>query len=79
MKDFMQLAENLLNYAPKDMDVIRRITVTNDSCMLLINPLEIHEEFVVNVLSMHPTFKYEVKSLPDGEMFIISMKGADDD
>lgn len=79
MKDFMQLAENLLNYAPKDMDVIRRITVTDGSCMLLINPMEVHEEFVVNVLSMHPTFKYEVKSLPDGEMFIISMKGADDD
>ena len=79
MKDFMQLAENLLNYAPKDMDIIRRITVTDDSCMLLINPLEIHEEFVVNVLLMHPTFKYEVKSLPDGEMFIISAKGAEND
>lgn len=78
MKDFMQLAEELLNYAPKDMDVIRRITITNNSCMLLINPMEIHEEFVVNALSMHPTFTYEVKSLPDGEMFIISMKGADD-
>lgn len=76
MKDFMQLAENLLNYAPKDMDVIRRITVTDDSCMLLINPMEIHEEFVVNVLSMQPAFKYEVKSLPDGEMFIVRMKGA---
>lgn len=43
MKDFMQLAESLLNYAPKDMDVIRRVTVTDGSCMLLINPLEIHE------------------------------------
>lgn len=78
MKDFMQLAEKLLNCAPKDMDVIRRITITNNSCMLLINPMEIHEEFVVNALSMHPTFTYEVKSLSDGEMFIISMKGADD-
>lgn len=78
MKDFMQLAENLLNYAPSEMDIIRRITITAGSCMLLINPLEIHEEFVVNVLSMHPTFKYEVKSLPDGEMFIVSMKGTDD-
>ena len=78
MKDFMQLAEKLLNYAPKDMGVIRRITVTDDSCMLLIKPMETHEEFVVNILSMHPAFKYEVKSLPDGEMFIISMKGADD-
>ena len=79
MKDFMQLAENLLNYTPGEMDIIRRITVTDDSCMLLIKPLEIHEEFVVNVLLMHPTFKYEVKSLPDGEMFIISMKGAEND
>lgn len=78
MKDFMQLAENLLNYAPSEMDIIRRITITNGRCMLLINPLEIHEEFVVNVLSMHPTFKYEVKSLADGEMFIVSMKEADD-
>lgn len=78
MKDFMQLAENLLNYAPGGMDIIRRITITTSSCMLLINPLEIHEEFVVNVLSMHPTFKYEVKSLPGGEMFIVSMKGGDD-
>ena len=49
----MQLAENLLNYAPKDLDVIRRITVTDDSCMLLINPMEIHEEFVINILSKH--------------------------
>lgn len=78
MKDFMQLAENLLKYAPKDMDIIRLITVTDDSCMLLINPMEIHEEFVVNALSMHPTFTYEVKSLPDGEMIIVTMKGADD-
>lgn len=75
----MQLAENLLNYAPKDMDVIRRITITASSCMVLINPLEIHEEFVVNILLMHPAFKYEVKSLPGGEMFIVRMKGVDND
>lgn len=79
MKNFMQLAENLLNYAPSELDVIRRVTVTDDSCMLLINPLEINEEFVVNVLSMHPTFKYEVKALPEGEMFIVTMKGETDD